>query len=163
MHIDLTETWQFFLLSSCLPYSPINPPQPYRCRLCLPNKALRLLKGLSTYRTHRRADGWGRPEPRATPFPGMGAHLLRAVQVPGQGKHEWDHSWRPECFLSTTTTHLALSAWGGLTILFFLRAHQEVLGQHKRGSARRNHLTSKPATHLTLKFKECAKHMVSFA
>ena len=160
MHIDLAILPSQFLSASSSPQ--LTHSDPTDSDSVSPTALLRLPKGLSTSRPHCRAGGWGRPEPTATPFPGRGVHLLRAVQAPGQGEHEWDNSRRPECFLSATT-HLSPSAWGGLTVLFFLRAHQEVLSQHKLEGARRNHLSSKLATHLILKFKEFTKYMVSFA
>lgn len=139
-NVDLPETWLFFLFCFYLPPSTplVNPPSPTDADWGSPTEPLWLLKELSAYRPLRRAQGWRRPEPRATPFPGMmGAYFIRAVQASGQGKQEWDHSRRPECFLSATTS-LPLSAWGRFTVLFFLGAHQEILGQHRRESARRN-------------------------
>lgn len=136
-----------------------NPPQPYSCRHRPTNRAFEAAERAQHSSPHRRADGWGGPGPRATPFPGTGAHFLRAVRAPGQGRYEWDDSRRHECFLSATLC-LPPSAWGGLTVLLLLGAHQENLGQHERERTRRNHLNNKPATHLILKFKKFAKHML---
>lgn len=151
-----------FSVPVCSCFPQWTHPSPREADTGSPVEPLRLLEKLRASSLHRRAEGSRRPEPRATSFPGIGAHLLGAVQAQGQGKHEWDDSRRHECFLSTTT-HLLLSAWGGLTVLLFVGAHQEILSKHKKESTRRNHLKSKPATHPILKFKDFTKHMVSFA
>lgn len=98
-------TWQLFPLGSCLLCPPCSWPIP----------ALQMQAGAHQQSlwgcwrspvppaptTEPRAGGG---QPRATPFPGMGAHLLRAGQAPGQGGPEWVH----DCLLPATTIFLFL-------------------------------------------------------
>lgn len=124
-----------FSVPDCSILPRMHPPSFTEADMGSPGEPRRLLEKQSASSPHHRAEGWERPEPRVTSFPGIGAHFLGAIQALGQGKHEWDDSRRHECFL-TATTHLPLSAWDGPTVLLCFGAHQESLSQHKRESTK---------------------------
>lgn len=115
-----------FSVPVCPILPTVNPPQPCRGRQGPTNRAF---EAACPGRLQPPPQSWGlqRLETRATPFPGTGAHRLRAVQAPGQGKHEWDHSRRhelPVCLPChpppSPAPLLPFSSWGGLTVLLLL-------------------------------------------
>lgn len=150
-----------FSVPICPILPTVNPPQPCRGRQGPTN---RVFEAACPRRLQPPPQSWGlrRLEPRATPFPGTGAHRLRAVQAPGQGKHEWDHSRRqelPVCLLShpPPSPHPAsffFLGWAHSPIAPWYPT-RKALSQYTREGARRNHLSSKSATHL---LRKCRVH-----
>lgn len=137
-----------FSVPVCPILPTVNPPQPCRCRQGPTNRAFEAAcpKGWVPPASTAELRSLQRPKPRATPFPGTGAHHLRAVQAPGQGKHEWDHSRRPELPVGH---HPGVGSQSYCSLV----PTRKALGQYIRENARRNHLSSKRATYLILKYK----------
>ena len=144
----------------CAPSSPqLTHPSPTDADRGPPTEPLRLpAERAECLQPLPQSWGLGVPKPRATPFPGTGAHLLRAVQAPSQGKHEWGHSRRHEPSVCHHPVFL-LSGVGSQSYCSLVPTRKS-LSQHPTSSARRNHLNSRPATHLILQCKEFAKHLL---
>lgn len=144
-----------FLVPVCSILPTVNPLQPYRCRLRLTKKSLwGCWKGRASPvpTTEQRVGGGLSPEPH----PSLGwVPTSSELSKPPVGK-----AWmgpQQETWMLSVCHHASA---------FCLRwAHSPSLpwSWHKRESARRNHLNSKAATHLILKFREFIKHMASFA
>lgn len=86
-----------------------------------PVEPRRLLEKQNASSPHHRAEGWERPEPRVTSFPGIGAHFVGAVHVfPGSGK-TW-MGWQQGTWMLSDCHHPSSSlclGWAHSPIVFW--------------------------------------------